>query len=186
MSVPGSAEAVVETFIKTAPQLISLGLYGHLTTAALLNVAMHWGNHLRHLFLSIPAEVEITSLTEHCTALESLCCYGAGEGSHSTVVRFIAAQKGLLSLNVKSLSITDAYLEALVDNCPKLQEILLQGTTGYTAAGLAKLIDGCPHVRRVQVGADDQMVTEMVRLLWARVRPGVIFDHSAIAQACWQ
>jgi hypothetical protein len=149
-------------------------------------VATHWGNHLRHLFLSIPAEVEITSLTKHCTALESLCCYGAGEGSHSTVVRFIAAQKGLLSLNVKSLSITDPYLEALVDNCPKLQEILLQGTTIYTAAGLMKLVDACPHVRRVQVGADDPMVTEMVRLLWARVRPGVKFDYSAIAQACWQ
>jgi hypothetical protein len=191
LRVPSSAEEVVETFVKTASQLSSVGLKGHVTDEALCAVASQCGNRLRHLFVGVldeglAGEVGVAALSKHCTALESLRCSCVAKGSHARIVGFIAAQKGLLSLNVKSLSITDAYLQALGDNCPKLQEILLSGTTGYTATGLMRLIEGCPNIGRVQVGADDPIVNEMVRLLWAKVRPGVIFDHSAIAQACWQ
>jgi hypothetical protein len=76
----------------------------------------------------------LAALTLHCTALESLRCYCDGnEAEGDKIQEYVTAQ--LLRLSCAGQVISDAFLAAVAEHCPQLQEILLNKTSGYTASG---------------------------------------------------
>jgi hypothetical protein len=185
------ADGVLKGFVKAATQLRALFLDGdELTSAQLSIVATHCGNRLRRLHigpgLAMNAQRGFLELAKHCTALEFLRCSCEAEHSdYSEFLQLIKAQKGLLSIDCSELTISDAYLATLADSCVKLREITLTGTTGYTVAGLMRLIDGCKCLRRVQVRVDDPVITEIARQMWVRINPAVKFVLTEEPQCIW-
>jgi hypothetical protein len=191
LALPDDADAVVEAFVKTATKLDKLGLYGDVTNAQLSAVATQCGNRLRHLYVGVELATQtklgFLELAKHCTALESLCCYYEGEHSYKDeFLQLIGAQKGLLSIDCGESVINDVYLETLATNCPLLQDIILVDSTGYTAAGMMRLIDGCKHLNYVQVGQYDPEITQLARVMWARINPSVTFIYADEPQRCWR
>jgi hypothetical protein len=194
LTVPHDADGVVEAFVATATQLTTLGMRGRIDDSSLIAVTKHCGNRLRHLCVEITAGEQqpvngLAALAQHCTALQSLCCYhGIYATQNHHVLHVITAQKGLLSIDFSGLNITDAFLEEIPRSCTQLQEILLLGSSGYTAAGIMQLIRGSRSLRRVQVEEDHHLITELVRLTWSELNRGVRFDHSDKdeAQTCWR
>jgi hypothetical protein len=191
LTVPESTAEVVEVFVATATQLHTVGLGGDLTAEALRAVATHCGKRLRRTHIDFTQghwpEEGYRVLTEHCTALESLCCYDYENDAQDSeeFLQLIAAQKGLLSIDFAGLTIADEVLDALATNCPHLKEIMLTEATGYTEDGLMRLIEGCPDLQWVHVSNEDTIINYMVRLLWARVKPEVKFVNGRELQSCW-
>jgi hypothetical protein len=60
-------------------------------------------------------------------------------------------------------TVEDKVLEALAHQIPLLQRILLNGASGYTTAGVVRLVGGSKHLRRIRVSIGDKVVTEQVR-----------------------
>jgi hypothetical protein len=190
LTIPSADNEVVVTFIQTATRLQALALRGRITDAALLAVAMHCDGRLRHLavFMSVdPLSAGLTALATRCTALESLSCYYEEDDTlDSYILHLTVAQKGLLSIDFRNQDITDVLLTAVAVNCPLLEEVLLFKTTGYTAAGLVRLIDGCKRLQRVQVSREDSLITELVRAMWVRANPRLVFEYVDLPHARWR
>jgi hypothetical protein len=190
LTIPPDNEVVV-TFIQTATRLQALALRGRITDAALHAVAMHCDGRLRHLAVLIAEDLALsaglTALATRCTALESLSCYYEEDDTlDSYILHLTVAQKGLLSIDFRNQDITDVLLIAVAVNCPLLEEVLLFKTTGYTAAGLVRLIDGCKRLQRVQVFREDSLITELVRAMWVRANPRLVFEYVDLPHARWR
>jgi hypothetical protein len=190
LTVPESTTGVVEVFAAT--HLHTVSLTGYVTVEAFRALAIHCGDRLRRICIDSThglqhPEEGFRVLAEHCTALEALCCYDYNNLEMDTkeFLQLIEAQKGLLSIDLVGLIISDYVLDTLATSCPLLKEILLSGAEGYTGDGLMYLIDGCPDLQRVHVFEEDTIISYTVRQLWARINPKVKFILHAEVQSCW-
>jgi hypothetical protein len=138
-------------FLQAATLLKALGLDGPLTNATLA-AAKHCGNRLRHLHMGItsgpvpvarPAAQTLHCTALHCTALHCTALHWSHYSviAKATGLRVTKSSNSLPHSGVCSVSvarakvISDAFLAAVPEHCPQLQEILLNKTSGYTASG---------------------------------------------------
>jgi hypothetical protein len=190
LTIPKSAKSVVPSFLIAAPQLDTLGLIGVEADLALDAVALYCGSRLRHLRIELEeaelSEGGFSSLARHCTALVSLCWLGISDGPNDQALNLMRVQKGLRSMDFTNVPIADTFLRTLADKCPQLQEIILNEASGYTVAGVVRLVRGCKHLQHIQVYSDEEVITEQVRARCQSINPRLKFEQSLVGQSCWQ
>jgi hypothetical protein len=145
------------------------------------------GYRLRHLHMGItsgPVPVAgLAALTLHCTALEKLRCYCDGnEAEGDKIQQRVTAKRGLRSLSCAGEVISDAFLAAVAELCPQLQEIHLNKTSGYSATGLTSLVYSCKNLSRVHVSNDHKVLTVEVMRLWQQENKHVTIGPTAEGQ----
>lgn len=169
------ADVTLQAFAAHCPRISTLRVAGRFTVAALTAVASRVT--LLHLDVSVAGDADIQEwqvLAQRCCSLKSLrLCVPTGMPVVITCMVKHATQ--LQQLAVQSMPVGDHDLSALVEsNSATLTDFCLLRCQGYSHAGILKVIDGCPHLRRVQVGSGDAVVTPLVRELWMRLRPGLV------------
>jgi hypothetical protein len=183
-------DGIVEAFVRAAPHLTAIALDGTLTHASLHSVAMHCGSRLRHLHIGrfyCPYDEGLATLTVTCTELTTLGfrpCSCATENP-AVFLRFIAAQKDLRGLDLETSRIDGEYLNVIAASCPLLEELLLYQASGYTAAGVQRIMDSCSQLRRVSLHPGAAAVNEAVVAAWRHRRPRLEITFESAKLIYW-
>lgn len=128
----------------------------------------------------------VVYLSESCTNLETLWLESAEHSLPPSCAYLIAAQKGLKGIYFGEMRLSNACLLGLPRQCPLLQEIDLFEVSGFTEAGIVRLVKACPHLRKLLISENAGGMTEKLKSRCHSVRPLVrlIFEEGD-APECW-
>jgi hypothetical protein len=112
----------------------------------------------------------LRSVADNFSHLRSFAAGGCNDATEAGLCAVIKSHPQLEKLDVSfNFNVSDVLLGDLVDHCHNLRTVDLSGC-GITDAGVIALLQGCPHLTRVNISDCYQLKEETRRLLKERFR----------------
>ena len=157
--------------------VLYLGANTNFSDAALEAIAVHCGEHLKHVGINGCGRITnagFNRINERCHQLEGMHIGLMEQISTAAVASVLRVNPLLREVTLGSYSEEegDVLLTVISTCCPLLEYLDLYELKGYTEAGVFAVIEACPQLRTLVVDPDNPVITPESRLQWEQQRPG--------------